>query len=220
MARTSNSDPIEKFRFRVTVIALDVSVTGAIDTLAGLAGINKLSVVSRAGFSEVTLPKITINEMTYRENIDGQRFIKVPGLARFEKISLRRGVTANRDLYDWYRLVNEDLGLLSAANELLGSASIAPTQSDNFRKDVIIEVLNREGRAVKAWYLLNAWPSGYSPGNDLNSTSEEKLIEEINLSYELMLEIEGGAGGFAKEMAKGALLIGAGALLEQIPFLR
>lgn len=217
MARAGSADPIDKFRFRVTVISLDLSVTGAIDTIAGLSGggtafKENLAVVTRAGFQSAGLPKANVGEMTYRENIDNQRSIKVPGLVKYDPITLSRGVTASRDLYDWYRLVNQELALLSVAGELARDTQFSPSQTDNFRKDVIIEVLDREGNPTKAWYLFNAWPSVYAPGNDLNASSEEKLVESLTLTYEYFLELEGGPDGFLKEMARGlaTLAVGAG----------
>lgn len=209
MARSSTQDPIEKFRFRVTVIALDLSVTGGLDTIAGLSGSGtffkeKFAVVARAGFSQVSTPKVEIGEITYRENIDNLRSIKVPGLSKYSPVILSRGVTQSRDLYDWYRLVNDELALLSVANELSRASSKMPIQSDNFRKDVVIEVLNRRGDPIKAWYLFNAWPTIYAPGNDLDAESEDKLIESLTLTYEHFLELEGGLQGLANELARGA----------------
>ena len=221
MARSSNSDPVEKFRFRVTVISLDLNVTSGLETVAGLSGgggffKENLAVFSRAGFSSVSLPKANVGEITYRENIDNLRSIKVPGLVKYDPVILTRGVTTNRDMYDWYRLVNQDLALLSVAGELTKDVQFSPAQSENFRKDVIIEVLDRAGNPSKAWYLFNAWPTVYAPGNDLNASSEEKLIESLTLTYEYFLELEGGVDGFLKEMTRSALLLAAGAGLNAI----
>ena len=220
MARSSKEDPIEKFRFRVTVIALDISVTAAVESLAGLSSggtffKERLALISRAGFSQVSLPKVNVGEMSYRENIDNLRSIKVAGLVKYDPITLSRGVTKNRDLYDWFRLVNDELALLSVAGELTRDVAFSPAQSDNYRKDVIIEVLNRKGEPTKAWYLFNAWPTAYVPGNDLDANSEEKLVESITLTYEHFIELEGGAEGFAKEMAKGLATLGVGAALNR-----
>ena len=244
MARTSKDDPIEKFRFRVHVINIDLSVKATIETLAGSGALSsiggkktnknltnvskKLALLGRSGFSEVTLPKVTINEMTYRENIDAFRFSKGPGLVRYEPVVFKRGVTSNRDLYDWYRLVNEELLLLSVAQELSRDTKMFPLQSENFRRDIIIEVLSRDSKPIKAWYLFNAFPIEFSPGDSLNAMSDEKLIEEIKLTYEFFLELEGGLAGFAKEIAKGALERGTEVAAEQlngfvskkVPFIR
>lgn len=222
MARSSTVDPVDKFRFRISVISVDLSLTGVVDTVAGVnPELRRFAVLTRAGFNSVTLPQANVSEMSYRENIDNPRFSKVPGLTKYDPITLRRGVTKNRDLYDWYRLVNEELALLSVAQELNQDSKYSPTQSENFRKDVIIEVLDREGNPIKAWYLFNAWPIRYKPGNDLEASVEEKLVEEMALTYEFFLELEGGLDGLAKELAKGVLLIGASAVLNKVlPFLR
>lgn len=214
MARSSKEDPVEKFRFRVSVIAISPSLTGVVDTLAGLVqttsgdldkAARQVRVLLRAGFSSVTLPKVNIGEMTYRENIDGNRFTKYAGLSRYEPVILKRGVTKNRDLYDWLRLVNEELALLVSSQELTKDYGKPTRQSEEYRKDVIIEVLDREGEIVKGWYLINAWPSSYKPGDDLDASADQKLIEELTLTYELFLELEGGLVGLAKEIAKNAL---------------
>lgn len=213
MARSSVQDPIEKFRFRVSVIAISPSLTGVVDTLAGIipatgdlgAIARQTRVLLRAGFSAVTLPRMNIAEMNYRENIDGNRFTKYAGLSRYEPVILKRGVTKNRDMYDWLRLVNEELALLIGAQELDMNTLKPVRQSEEYRKDVIIEVLDREGEVVKGWYLINAWPSSYKPGDDLDASSDQKLVEELTLTYELFLELEGGLAGLAKEIAKNAV---------------
>ncbi len=215
MSRSSKADPVEKFRFKVTVISIDLSLNGVFDTVAGAIGANPFAVIARAGFSEVTLPKVNINEMTYRENIDAQRSSKIPGLTKYDPITLKRGVTKSRDLYDWYRLVNDESLLLASAQELSRDARIAPVQNDNFRKDVIIEVMDRSGTTVKAWQLFNAFPTGYKGGDDLNASDEAKLVEELTLTYEFFLELEGAsAADFGRELAKGAALAGVGALVD------
>lgn len=225
MARSSVSDPVDKFRFRISIISIDLSLTGAVETAITIIGPNNelknLAVLTRAGFSEISLPQANVSEISYRENIDNQRFSKIPGLVKYDPITLRRGVTKNRDLYDWYRLVNEEIALIAVAQELNQDSKYSPVQSEQFRKDVIIEVLDRKGNAVKGWYLFNAWPIRYKPGNDLAANTEEKLIEEISLTYEFFLELEGGGSGFASEMAKGLLLIPASAALsKKLPFTR
>lgn len=220
MARSSTSDPIEKFRFRVTVIAVSPNLDGIVETIGAFSSADSIgknfAVMSRMGFSEVGLPRTTISEIPYRENIDGYRFQKTPGLVRYEPVILKRGVTKNRDFYDWLRLVNDELLLLGAANELTGDVRKGPRQSEGFRKDVVIEVLDREGNPIKGWYLFNSWPTSYKPGDDLNASAEDKLVEELTLTYELFLELEGGLKGFGKEVLKN---IGELAI-EQLPFSR
>lgn len=220
MARSASSDPLEKFRFRISVISVSPNLTGVVETLGALSGqgtvLKNFAVLSRMGFSECDLPRSTISEIPYRENIDGYRFTKTPGLVRYDPVILKRGVTKSRDLYDWLRLVNDELALLATANELTGGTKKGPKQSENFRKDVVIEVLDREGNPIKGWYLFNAWPTTYKPGDSLNAQAEEKLVEELGLTYEVFLELEGGIKGFGKEILKnvGELVV------DELPFTR
>jgi phage tail-like protein len=173
-----------------------------------------LSVVSRAGFSEVALPSAEVGSISYRENIDAQRFTKIPGLTKYTPVVLRRGVTESRDLYNWYRLVNDDILLGATAQELSGDAIKPPQAATDFRKEVIINVHDREGEAVKQWILFNAWPIAYKGGESLNASADDgKLVEEVTLEYEYFLELEGGLDGFAKELAKDFIEEGATNLL-------
>jgi phage tail-like protein len=226
MARSNQDDPVEKFRFSISVISINLSVSSALEDLGALSGNNtfarqSFAVIARAGFSEVTLPKANINEVPYRENIDNQRFSKGAGLVKYDPVVLRRGVTGSFDLYNWYREVNDDLALLATAQELTRDAKIAPTQSETFRKEVIITVFDRAGNPIKQWILFNAFPVAYKGGNDLSAQAEEKLVEEMTLTYESFLELEGGVSGFAKEIAKDALEGAAvTAISTQLPFLR
>lgn len=212
MARSSKVDPVEKFRFKVEVISVDLSVSSALENLANLIppggqgsfleGVRKgLLTITRAGFSDIALPKATISEMSYRENIENQFATKIPGLVKFEPVTLRRGVTTTKDLYNWYRLVNDNTLLSAAAGELSRNTKVAPKQSEAFRKEVIISVLDRDGAVRKRWILVNAFPIAYKGGDDLSSSSGEKLIEELTLTYEYFIEQE---GDFLKEVAKEA----------------
>lgn len=240
MARTASVDPVEKFRFRVTVVSLDLSVDGALTSLAALGSnifpagtaadtlVESLAIFTRAGFNKITLPKANIKTIRYRENIDNLKSIKVPGLVTYDNVVLSRGMvqtsdprllggatTANRDMYNWYRLVNEEIALLNVANEFTRDQNLVPTQSNNFRKDVIIEVLNRTGQPVKGYYLFNAFPVSYTPGDNLDASANEKLIEELELTYEAFLELEGGAEGLGREILRGATILGAAAAANQ-----
>ena len=227
MARSSSQDPIEKFRFKVEIFSIDLLATGDFSQSAANAafsGLRNLVVptLTRAGFSEIVLPEVTVNTMSYRENIDNQRFSKGPGLVKYDPVVLRRGATESRDLYEWYRLVNNDTLLLGAAQEIGGDATV-PGQSENFRKEVLITSIDREGNTVKQWMLFNAYPAKYKGGNDLNAQSEEKLVEELTIEYEFFLELD--SGGLAVELAKDAAIAGANTVANvaakaNLPFTR
>lgn len=225
MARSATEDPVERFRFRVSVLGdilasqggngaalinlkqlLQASAFGSGETVGSQQETAKIkSQIGASGFSEVTLPKSDTAIITYRENIHATRFIKKPGLTRYEPIILKKGVTSSLDLYNWAKLVNNDAIGYSMTAELVGNAlSIPPVYPANFRKNLMITSLDREGNAVKSWVVLDAWPSSYKGGNDLDANSNEKLIAELGLSFEAYVEIPGSSISTLTKMADDA----------------
>lgn len=184
MARSGKVDPVEKFRFTVTFF------DAKFNAQFGEVKVNNDNVVT-GGFSEVTLPSVRVNEISYRENIDMNRVTKAPGLVSYEPVVLRRGVTTNKQLYGWYRQVHNDVYNLNAGNEMLASANVVPVHSTSFRKEVMISVMDREGKYVKHWLCFNAFPISYKGGDDLNAKTEEVLIAELSFTYEAFVELTG-----------------------------
>ena len=122
-----------------------------------------------AGFSEVVLPDISIDVIEYRNGNDKESGThKLPGLARYENVILRRGIIGSLNLYDWINQVRN------------GDA--------NARRTVTITLLSEDLTAVLTWKLLRAWPVKYSFG-DLNAKGTDVAIEELVLAYE-RLEME------------------------------
>jgi phage tail-like protein len=190
MARPSKSDPIERFRFKVTVFEFNPAITKAKLTAPNAIAYDETIF---AGFSEVVIPRVRVSELNYRENIDPIRFRKSPGLARYDPIILRKGVVdVDRGFYNWYIDVNNDANSITMINDLLSANNVIATYPITFRRDVVIESINRRGETVRAWVIVNAFPIEYKGGNDLDALSEEKLIEEIVLTYEAFVEIPSG----------------------------
>jgi phage tail-like protein len=93
---------------------------------------------------------------------------KLPGLARYPDVILRRGVIGSLDLYEWI-------------NDIRNGAS-------NAARTVTIQLLSEDGAPVLTWKLSRAWPSKYS-GPALDAKGTDVAIEELVLSYE-RLEME------------------------------
>ena len=125
---------------------------------------------SAAGFSQVVLPDIAIDVIEYRNGNDkesGTR--KLPGLARYDNVTLRRGIIGSLNLYAWINQVRN------------GDA--------NARRTVTISLLAEDLTAVVlTWKLLRAWPVKYRFG-DLNAKGTDVAVEELVLAYE-RLEME------------------------------
>lgn len=179
MARSSQTEPVEKFRFKVTFFTLGFDTE-----------INRDKVLP-SGFSDVTVPKANVNVMEYRENTDMNRSIKIPGLISYDPITLKKGVTTNKSLYNWYKQVHNDVSNLTYANEVLASVNVVRVHDPDFRKEMLISSLDREGNAVKHWLCFNCFPISYQGGDVLSASDNGKLISEMSITYEAMVEVTG-----------------------------
>lgn len=207
MARSSARDPVEKFRFVVTLFDDAANVFG--NTNSSILNFSP-NTAARTGFSEATLPRVFVAEILHRENIDGNRPIKLAGLARYEPVTLRRGSTKSSALYDWYRLVNDDAGTLNKYTEAIAGLGAVAYQEPRYRKEVMISSLDRAGNFVKHWLLVNAWPSGYEGGDGMSASVDGILVEELIISYESFLELTGNTIQEALRSAQRQAETGAG----------
>lgn len=188
MARSSSADPSAKFRFQVLVFE---NVQGFFTR--GTANIaNDIDRgFTPVGFTEAILPKVVLKEINYRENINGNSPIKIPGLASYEPVVLRKGSTKSQNMYNWYQVVNNEASTLNKFQSGLAGFGALPFQDPNFRREVLISQIDRSGAFVKHWLLYNAWPKEYKGGDSLDAKSSDILIEETVLTYELFLELQG-----------------------------
>ncbi len=195
MARSGRHDPVEVFRFDVRIISISLAPAQLINA-AKNGGLQ----FTRAGFASATTPEVTHGVMTYRDNLDNYAPRKIPGLARFNQITLTRGVlpapennsvsTGNKDFYGWVSSVVSFNPAQALINEVTGtSRNSIIRQSQEFRKDMIIIQRDRTGKAAKRWYILNAFPVTYKGGSDLDANSESKSIETLTLEYEMAFEL-------------------------------
>lgn len=122
-----------------------------------------------AAFCEVEIPGISLDVIEYRTGSSKETGVqKLPGLARYPDVTLRRGIIGSLDLYKWIDEIRN------------GSSSSSRT--------VTIQLLSEDRVAVVTWKFLRAWPSKYS-GPHLNAEGTDVAIEELVLSYE-RLEME------------------------------
>ncbi len=91
-------------------------------------------------------------------------FKNVPGREKWNKITLKRGVTDAMDMADWRELVAE--GKVKEA-----------------RKNGTITLYDQDGQPKATWNFVNAWPSKLT-GPTYNATSNEIGIEELEIVHE------------------------------------
>ena len=120
----------------------------------------------QAGFSEVSGISAEITYSEYRAGNDRESSPrKIPGLARYDDVTLRRGVIGSLDLYQWLADVRN------------GSAAAART--------VTISLQNEDRSAtVLQWKLLRARPVRFATGPLVAVGARGVAIEELTLSFE------------------------------------
>jgi len=183
MARTASVDAIEKFRFNVYILNIALDPVSFATNFIGFL---------RGGFSEVSIPRQSTGAIEYRENIDSAHPILIPGITKYDAVTLKRGVTENSDFFRWANQVHDPNQVIATAiQRLRGDPNEAPpSDSLNFRRDILIVAYDRSGSPKKGWLLRDAWVSSYKPGDDMSASEDSsKLIEEIELKYESFEEL-------------------------------
>ncbi|MDJ0738076.1 MAG: phage tail protein [Gammaproteobacteria bacterium] len=138
-------DPYAAFNFLVEFV--DVGILGA--TVQG-------------GFSEVSGLSVEQETIAYRNGND--RLLtprRLPGLVRYADIVLKRGITGDLTLWQWF------------AQSVSGKPQRASGQ---------IKLLDEARNEVVVWKVSDAWPIKYT-GPTLDSTSSAVAIEELVLAH-------------------------------------
>jgi phage tail-like protein len=133
------NDPLRNFRFRLEI--------------GGIA---------EAHFSEVSGFDLSTDAIDYREGDDPTHVRKLPGLTKYGNVTLKRGITASMDLYNWHKDI------------------IAGTIR---RETVAIVVIDEAGADMARFNITEAWPTKYDP-MDLNAKGNDVAIETLELVNE------------------------------------
>jgi phage tail-like protein len=99
----------------------------------------------------------------YREGTDPMLVRKLPGLSKFNNITLKRGLTSSLELANWYKAVRD------------GQAQT--------RRKVAIVVADETGSDKARFIVSEAWPTKYEV-SELNAKGSEVLVETLELSNE------------------------------------
>jgi len=166
MARPSSKDPLDKFRWTVSI------QSGGIETF------------TRLGFSSVETPEVNINVKSYAEG-GAHLFPKqIIDSVQYKPVTLMRGVTSDTNFHEW---AIQYIELVSGNRDQsrLGSAAGPQLPPSEYRRDVIIEHKDRAGRTVKRYVLKNAFPIEYKPASNFSADADDMLsMEKLVLAYE------------------------------------
>jgi len=118
--------------------------------------------LTAAGFVSCTGLAAETEVIDYRLGNDKTPMRKLPGLHKFTNVTLKRGYTADRQLWDWYK------GVLDGSVQ---------------RRSISIVLTDDAGIDLLRWNVHNAWPMKYE-GPALNASSNDIAMETIELAHE------------------------------------
>jgi phage tail-like protein len=140
MADGKRNDPYGQFNF---IVEIDGVIAG--------------------GFSECSGLSTDTNIIEYREGNENQGTVrKLPGLIRYTQISLRKGFTQNKKLWEWRKKVID-----------------GKTQ----RTSGTITLLDEARQPALRWNFRQGWPSKWE-GPALNGKTSEVAIEMLEIAHE------------------------------------
>jgi phage tail-like protein len=139
MATGSRTDPYKNFNFLVEIDGITV-----------------------AGFTECTGLESETEAIEYREGNEANIVRKLAGLTKYANITLKRGVTDNKELYNWRK---------------------ATIDGNIERKNGSIILLNDRREEVARWNFRQGWPC-YMGEPDLNAMESEIAIETLEICHE------------------------------------
>lgn len=126
-----------------------------------------------AGISKVS-PLIRRTEVVkHREGGEPSSSRKSPGRTEYDAITLERGVTHDIEFEQW-------------ANKVwnYGAGLGMEVSLKDFRKDIIIEILNEAGQLTIAYKVYRCWVSEFEAIADLDANANAVLIQHIKLENE------------------------------------
>ena len=154
---THREDPYRNFKFRV-----------------------KWDNESVAGLAKCSALKRTTEVVDWREGGDPSHGRKLPGLTKYEAITLEAGVTHDTAFEAWANKVNNFSG--DAAMSL-----------KTFRKDIVIDVFNLQGVQVLSYIVYRCWVSEYQALPELDASANAVMIQTLVLQNE----------GWARDLSVG-----------------
>lgn len=184
MARAKNTDFLHNFRFAVMILDGDKTLFTPDSAKAYSPNDNV-----PAGFSSCTTPELTQDAVEYREG----HYIytrKYTGIPTVNTISLARGVAlGDGSFWKWIKMVVEqgleyrvDLGIYHLHRNAKDSTASAATD-----KNIIFTSGNAGTDRLSGsllYKVYNAFPTRHKVSTDLDATSAEVSIQELEFAFE------------------------------------
>lgn len=124
-----------------------------------------------AGMSKISALKRSTEPVTHREGGDPSTSRVSPSVWKFDPLTLERGVTHDPEFEKW-------------ANLIYSTDGDAAISLKNFRKDIIVELLNEQGVVAKAYKVYRCWVSEYQALPELDANAHVIAIEHMVIQNE------------------------------------
>lgn len=125
-----------------------------------------------AGLKKMGALKKKTTPVKWRASNDPSHERVMPGGTTYDPVTLEQGLTHDPVFETWANLVNN----------IQGDAGMS---LKNFRKDIIINVLNLQGKVAISYKLYRAWVSDYQALPDLDAGNMNTIgIQTITLQHE------------------------------------
>ena len=118
--------------------------------------------IARAAFQECSGFGSEIDITEYRQGGENTTMRKLPGLTKYNNITLKWGMTDSTELYDWYRDI------------IKGKVE---------RKDGSIILQDTEGNEAIRWNFYNGWPTKWD-GPGLDAKANDIAIQTLEIAHE------------------------------------
>jgi phage tail-like protein len=123
--------------------------------------------VGHAGLQKCSELSVEVANVLYYEG-GSDISNKSPSRLNFADVTLERGTTRDRDLFDRFQEV-------AIASISLGLTDV------NYMRNLDIVQQDRDGRTLRRWSLSRAWPVTFVVG-DWDNESDENVIESVTLT--------------------------------------
>ncbi len=124
-----------------------------------------------AGLSKCGALKKTVDVVDWREGGDPSHGRKLPGMTKYEPITLEMGVTHSTEFEDWANKVNN----------FSGDPNMSLLE---FRKDITIDVFNLQGTQVLSYNAFRCWVSEFQALPELDASGNAVMIQTMTLQNE------------------------------------
>jgi phage tail-like protein len=119
------------------------------------------------GFSDVSGLNAEVTVAEYRTGADKQNHvIKVPGVHKFENVTLKRGIIDSKSFWDWMKEVW--------------------TQGPAAKRVIRVVMQSESDQDVQQWKLSGAFPVKYTGPTLAAAGGTEVAMEEWQIAYDVM----------------------------------